>query len=225
MTGGSAFSSGSRMVDLLTGHGLVLATRNPHKVRELERLLEPRGIRVFALPSGAPEVPETENTFTGNALLKARSAARYLARANDLPDGVSREAVAMADDSGIVVDALDGRPGVQSAYYGGPGLDDEGRLQLMLQEMKDVPEERRTARYVCVLALCFGSGPDGPEERIFEGRCEGRIALAKSGDGGFGYDPVFMDPELGQTFAEISPAAKDERSHRGRALGLFLDAL
>ncbi len=203
--------------EYLARHGLLLATRNEHKRHEFARLLESRGIRVFGLPATAPETPETENTFAGNAALKARAAGPY-----------ADAHVVLADDSGIAVDALGGRPGIHSARYGGPELDDVGRLQHLLNELAGVPDERRTARYVCVLALYAGHLTDSPlaeDPLLFEGRCEGRIARSPRGTGGFGYDPIFFDPELGQTFAEIAPAVKDARSHRGRALARFLAAL
>lgn len=211
----------------LSRHGLLLATRNQHKLREFRRLLEERSIRVFESPADAPEVAETADSFAGNAELKARALGAYLARA-ELPPGYSRALPVLADDSGIAVDVLDGGPGVYSARYGGDGLDDAGRVALMLRELAGVPEAERTARYVCVLALYAGHLPDRPfpeEVLTFRGVCEGRIAFEPAGSEGFGYDPVFFDPELGRTFAQIPPAVKDARSHRGRALEAFLEAL
>jgi XTP/dITP diphosphohydrolase len=183
---------------------LLIATTNPGKVRELAALLEGSSYRLISLrdlPQPLPVVEETGTTFAENALLKADY---YHSQTGTLT---------IADDSGLEVDALGGRPGVYSARYGGEGLGDADKIRLLLEELKDTPEEKRTARFVCVIALVGGS-----ERRIFEGRCEGRIAFVPRGSGGFGYDPVFIDPELGRAFAELSDAEKSARSHRGKAL-------
>ncbi len=182
---------------------LLLATHNPGKAREIETILSgcghpivhlgDRGIRDAYEESGA--------TYEANAIGKARHYAAISAL------------VAIADDSGIEVEALDGRPGVLSARYGGRGLDDGGRNRLLLEELRGVPEERRGARYVALAAI---ARPDG-FLRTFSGVCNGRIALVPAGSGGFGYDPLFCFPPLGVTFAEMPPADKDRVSHRGAA--------
>jgi XTP/dITP diphosphohydrolase len=150
---------------------------------------------------GASLPEETGATYRDNAILKARAAARLTG------------SPAVADDSGLEVDALGGAPGLLSARYGGPGLDDAGRCARLLAELRDVPEARRTARFRCVLALVEPGG----REQVVEGVAEGRIAEAPRGRGGFGYDPVFYYPPLGRTFAELTDAEKAEVSHRGRA--------
>jgi len=186
---------------------LLLATSNPGKVREFDRILKaiPGGLRVALPPAGMPEVVEDAPTFEGNARIKAVALSRVV-------DGW-----VVADDSGLVVDALGGEPGVRSARYGEPehpGLDDAGRRRLLLERMRDVPPGSRAARFVCVLALARG----GAVEATFEGTCEGEIAAAESGAGGFGYDPVFHFPAAGRTFGELEPADKDRFSHRAKAL-------
>lgn len=182
---------------------LLIASNNAHKVEEFRRLLADLPIElVTPRDIGLDlDVEETGDTFEENARLKAHA----FAEASGLP--------ALADDSGIEVDALDGRPGVRSARYGGPGLDDPGRTQLLLREMSGVPDGRRACRYRVVLVL---ADPDGSEETA-EGSCEGVVARAASGTNGFGYDPIFHVPEFGRTIAELSAAEKDAISHRGRA--------
>lgn len=145
---------------------------------------------------------ETGDTYRENALIKARAGAALT--------GV----LALADDSGIEVDALGGAPGVRSARFGGPGLDDAARTALLLERLRDVPAGRRTARYRCVVALVWADGT----ERTAEGTAEGVITAAPRGTGGFGYDPIFEDLALGRTFAELTPEAKAAVSHRGRAV-------
>ena len=182
---------------------LVLATLNPGKGRELRALLGdiPFEVRTLAELGGAlPE--ETEDSYRGNALLKARAAAR-----------VAR-AWALADDSGLEVDALGGAPGVRSARYGGPGLDDAGRCGHLLEALHGVPPAKRTARFRCVVAIVDQAGG----EHLAEGVVEGLIAEAPRGTGGFGYDPVFVYPPLGRTFAELSPSEKARVDHRGEAV-------
>jgi XTP/dITP diphosphohydrolase len=153
----------------------------------------------------AIEVDETGDTYEANATLKAIA----YARASGL--------LSLADDSGIEVDALDGRPGVHSARYGGPGLDDAGRTALLLHELEGVPAAKRTARYVAVIAIAEPRIEDGAPVELFRGVQEGRIAHAPRGANGFGYDPVFLVGET-TTQAELSEAAKDRISHRGQAL-------
>ena len=183
---------------------LVLATANRAKARELQALLGGIPYRVLDL-SDFPLLTlpaEGEESYEDNALLKARAVA-----------GATRT-LALADDSGIEVDAFGGRPGVLSARYGGEGLNDEDRWRLMLRELRDVPPTQRTARYRCVVALC---SPDG-REATTEGVVDGLILDAPRGDGGFGYDPIFYYPSLDATFAEVTAEAKHAVSHRGQAM-------
>jgi XTP/dITP diphosphohydrolase len=153
----------------------------------------------------APEVEEDGNTFEHNALKKAR----IISWTFGMPT--------LADDSGLCVDALGGKPGVFSARYGGEDASDEQKCLRILEEMKDVPDDRRTARFVCVLALAT---PER-EQHFFRGFCEGRITHELRGSGGFGYDPIFFYADAGCTFAEMSRDAKNQVSHRGKALQLF----
>lgn len=185
---------------------LVLATLNPGKARELVELLGevPFEVRLLSDYPGAVGPEETEATYSGNALLKARAAVG------------ATGAWALGDDSGLEVEALGGLPGVRSARYGGPGLDDAGRCELLLKELRDVPDERRGARFRCVIAIVDPGG----REWVVEGVAEGTITREPRGTGGFGYDPLFYFPPLGQTFGQLSDAAKSEVSHRGRAAAL-----
>jgi XTP/dITP diphosphohydrolase len=146
--------------------------------------------------------PESGDSFLENARIKAEAAARL------------GRTVALADDSGLEVDALGGRPGVISARFGGPGKTDAERCRLLLDEMRGVPPARRTARFRCVAAIADPSG----RTQFAEGACEGRITLAPRGNRGFGYDPVFEIPALGKTLAEVEPDVKNRLSHRGHAL-------
>ena len=182
---------------------LVVATLNRAKGRELLELLGdvPWDLALLADTPGATLPEETGKTYADNALLKARAAAR------------ATGATALADDSGIEVDALDGEPGLHSARWGGHGLDDAGRNALLLERLRGVPPERRTARYRCVIAIVDPGG----RERVVEGTCEGVIAEAPRGDGGFGYDPLFFVPPFGRTFGEMDAARKHGVSHRGIA--------
>jgi XTP/dITP diphosphohydrolase len=185
----------------VTADPLVLATRNPGKVRELARILGEQvslaGLDTFP---GAPDVPETGATFEENALLKARAVAAY----THLP--------AVADDSGLCVDALNGMPGVLSARWAGKHGDDRANLNLVLAQIADVPDARRGARFVCAAALV-----DGTREVVVTGSLAGRLTRAPRGSGGFGYDPIFLPDGFGLTTAEMTPEAKDAISHRGRA--------
>ncbi|HEY2436101.1 MAG TPA: RdgB/HAM1 family non-canonical purine NTP pyrophosphatase [Solirubrobacteraceae bacterium] len=185
---------------------LVLGTRNPHKLREVARLLAPAGIAVEPLPDGVELPPETGETFAANALPKARIAAGATAQP------------AIADDSGIEAEALGGAPGVRSARYAGPGADDEENLAKL---MRQAPPGSRL-RYVCALAYV---DPAEGEERVFFGYCRGEMAEGRRGSGGFGYDPVFLPGEGhdGRTMAELSDTEKDAISHRGNAVRAFLD--
>ncbi|OGG47919.1 MAG: non-canonical purine NTP pyrophosphatase, RdgB/HAM1 family [Candidatus Handelsmanbacteria bacterium RIFCSPLOWO2_12_FULL_64_10] len=182
---------------------LVLATRNAHKVREIGQVLGGGlSLRSLADFEGFPEVPEEGETFEANAVRKAT----VVARALGLP--------AMADDSGLEVDALDGAPGVRSARFSADGATAEENNAKLLRMLKDAPEERRSARFRCVIAVAW---PDGTV-RTAEGACEGRIAEAPRGAGGFGYDPLFVPEGYGQTFAELGEEVKNRISHRARAL-------
>ena len=184
---------------------LLLATRNAGKLAELQRLLETAvpGVEVVGLADVPeyPEAPETGATFEENALLKAREAVRH----TGLP--------AVADDSGLTVDALNGMPGVLSARWSGSHGDDDANTALLLGQVADVPDERRGAAFVCAAALVT---PDGTE-RVLERQWRGRLVREKRGTNGFGYDPVFVPEGLDVTSAELSPAEKDARSHRGQA--------
>ena len=185
----------------------VLATRNDHKVAEVTRILQAEGLDVelIALPDDAPDVAETESTFAGNALLKARSAAAVTGLA------------AIADDSGLCVDALHGMPGVLSARWSGQHGDDAANLALVLAQMSEVPDARRGAQFVCAAAWV---GPDG-QEHVVEGVLEGSLAREPHGENGFGYDPIFRPLGFALTTAELRPHEKDAISHRGQAIRLL----
>jgi XTP/dITP diphosphohydrolase len=182
---------------------LVLATLNRAKGSELLELLGdvPWDLSLLADTAGATLPEETGKTYADNALLKARAVVR------------ATGATALADDSGIEVDALDGGPGLHSARWGGPDLDDAGRNALLLERLRGVPPERRTARYRCVIAIV---DPDH-RERLVQGVCEGVIAPEPRGAGGFGYDPLFFYPPFNATFGEVSAERKHGVSHRGIA--------
>lgn len=183
---------------------VVLASGNAGKVREIQALLG-AGWRVRPqLEFGVVPVEETGETFLANALLKARHAARV----TGLP--------ALADDSGLEVDALGGAPGVRSARYAGPEADDVANCGKLLAALQAVPDAQRTARFRCLLV--WVDGPDDGSALVAEGTWEGRILPAPRGEGGFGYDPVFLDLETGLAAAELTAEAKNARSHRGRAL-------
>jgi XTP/dITP diphosphohydrolase len=185
--------------------GVVLASRNEAKLRELARILggevRLRGLDEFP---GAPEVAETGATFEENALLKARAIAAY----SGLP--------AVADDSGLCVDALNGMPGVLSARWAGRHGDDEANLELVLAQVADVPDERLGARFVCAAALVVPAGGQA-REQVVTGEVEGRLIRVRRGTGGFGYDPIFVPDGFAETTAEMTPEDKDAISHRGRA--------
>jgi len=191
------------LIDL--SQGLVLGSRNAGKLRELAALLEPLGIQCRSLDglAGAVEVEETGSTFAENAALKATEQANALG----LP--------VLAEDSGLVVEALDGRPGVYSARFAGTDGDDEANNRLLLTELADVPDARRRAHYACHMAL---AAADGSVVATSSGECHGRIATAPLGAGGFGYDPLFIVPEYHRSFGEVAGEVKAMISHRGRAL-------
>jgi XTP/dITP diphosphohydrolase len=185
---------------------LVVATRNAGKLREIRHLLEGQGISVIGLDSfpEAPEVEEDGETFAANAVKKALAMARFT------------NSPCLADDSGLVVAALDGRPGVHSARYAGAGATDHDNNCRLLKEMADIPAARRQAAFCCVMALCL----QGEPPHLFEGRVEGMILDREKGDGGFGYDPLFWLPEFSCTMAELPLTTKNHISHRGQALRL-----
>ncbi|MBT8492971.1 MAG: RdgB/HAM1 family non-canonical purine NTP pyrophosphatase [Deltaproteobacteria bacterium] len=188
---------------------LLFATGNHGKVVELEKLLGDLELEVLSfrdMDTPPPEVVEDKDTFEGNARKKAAEISQFYG----LP--------ALADDSGLCVDALDGQPGVYSARYAGPEADDAANNQKLLAELAGVPAERRIARFRSVLALADVKGSLGDQVLVSDGSCEGVILDAPRGDGGFGYDPLFLVPELGQTFAELGVGTKNDRSHRAMAM-------
>lgn len=183
---------------------IVIASRNPGKIREIRHALTMPGVKLLSadeLP-GWPEPEETGSTFEENAVIKASELCRRFDEA------------ALADDSGLVVDALGGEPGVLSSRYAGPEGDAERNIERLLREMETVPEGKRTARFICVIALVFPSG----ETLITDGVCEGEILTSRSGSGGFGYDPVFAPAGFTHSMAELTIEEKNRISHRGRAL-------
>ncbi len=191
---------------------IVLATGNAGKVREMGEILAPFGFEVVAQSAlEVPEAEETGRTFVENAILKARNAAAH----TGLP--------AIADDSGLEVDALGGAPGIHSARYAGPGAGDADNVAKLLRTLEGVEEARRTARFQCLMV--YMRHADDPTPLIFQGTWEGRILTAPRGDGGFGYDPVFLIEALGRTAAELDPATKNRLSHRGQALRALAEAL
>ena len=190
---------------------LVLATRNRHKGEELAALLGGLGIMIRTLDEfpDAPEVVEDGDTCEANAIKKARTIAEF----TGLP--------AVADDTGLVVDALDGRPGIYAARYAGEDATYDDNCRKLLLELRGVPRERRTARFLTVAAIALPSG----EIRVAQGILEGEIAEEASGTLGFGYDPVFLIPELGKTLAELSADQKNAISHRAKAFTQAKDLL
>ena len=187
----------------------VLASRNPGKLKEMNEILSHLGIQVCSEEEAGVdvEVEETGTTFEENSRLKAEA----VMKASGLP--------AIADDSGLCVDCLGGAPGVYSARYGGPELDDAGRYRLLLENMPG--QMPRTAQFVSAITCCFPNG----DVLTARGECPGTIAYAPMGEGGFGYDPVFFVPPLKKTFAQLTPEEKNAVSHRGKALAAFRDKL
>lgn len=183
---------------------IIIATKNKGKAKDFEQLLEPMGYKVLTLHDVAPhmDVEETGETFEANAILKAEAIAQEL------------QATVIADDSGLEIDALDGEPGVYSARYSGEERNDESNIDKVLQKMVQVPNDEKTARFRCVLALAS----PGKETLLFEGTCEGLIIDERKGDNGFGYDPIFYVPALDKTMAEMEPSEKASVSHRGNAI-------
>ncbi|MCB9788266.1 MAG: non-canonical purine NTP pyrophosphatase [Deltaproteobacteria bacterium] len=216
-------------MELRTERRVCVSTRNPHKLAELAALLAPLDLGVVsAAELQVPEVEETGATFADNALLKAAAAFRVTGLAS------------LADDSGLMVDALDGEPGVYSARFAGPDASDADNNRLLLERLADVPEQRRGAAFHCALALLVpevvanaagpggAAGPGVPEgARLFalEGSVAGRILEVPRGAGGFGYDPLFLHPPTGLTFAELDGARKNRISHRARAFAALHDTL
>ncbi|MCY3554811.1 MAG: XTP/dITP diphosphatase [Gemmatimonadetes bacterium] len=188
---------------------LVLATRNPGKISEIKALLP--GVRVAPAGSfpGCPEPEETGRTFEENALIKARAVSRYTER------------TALADDSGLEVDALDGAPGVHSARYAGTDATDQDNIRRLLDALDGISDADRTARFRCVVAVV---APDGRTWSA-DGVCEGRILQAPQGESGFGYDPLFVPAGYEKTFAELDAGVKNRISHRALALGRIADVL
>lgn len=186
---------------------LYLASGNAHKAREFQALADAAALPVQVVSAaeigGMPPVAEDTGSFAGNARKKAR------ALRERLPPG----SWSMADDSGLCVDALEGGPGVESAYYAGPRASGAENLAKLTATLRELPEGPLTAHYVCVIAV---AGPDG-EEQLFEGRCEGALRREPAGTGGFGYDPVFVPAGNDRTFAELGEEVKNALSHRGRA--------
>ena len=184
---------------------IVLASKNPHKLVEINEITKKFGFELVLQSELGVDLDVEENgtTFEENSFIKADA----VMKATGLP--------AMADDSGIVVDALNGEPGVYSARYGGEGLDDAGRYQLLLQNMRGQLD--RSAKFVSVITCCFPNG----DVITARGECPGTIAFAPMGEGGFGYDPVFFVPGLKKTFSQLSAEEKNAISHRGKALEIF----
>ena len=183
---------------------LILATRNSGKIKEIQYLLAGTSwqVRSCDVYEGCPEPEETGNTFVENALIKARAIAEYTGQ------------ITLADDSGLEVDALDGAPGIRSARYSGPDATDISNNALLLQNLSGLPDDRRTGRFRCAIAILT---PDG---RIWttSGTCEGHIGNKARGGGGFGYDPLFTPDGYNQTFGELDPNVKNSISHRGKAM-------
>ena len=193
-------------------HKIVLASNNPGKVREIAALLTDQQLTVIPQSDfGVPDIEETGLSFVENAILKARNAARHAG----LP--------AIADDSGIEVDALRGAPGIYSARYAGPGASDAANLQKLLEDLKDVPEDDRGARFQCLMV--YLRHERDPTPLICQGTWKERILFAPRGTSGFGYDPVFFVPTHGCSAAELPPELKNQLSHRGQASRQLVAAL
>ena len=198
---------------IMNRRSLIIATGNLHKVEEFEQLLKGDQFVVLSAHAfgGMPEVEETGKTFAENAYLKARALKKI----------VPEDVWLLADDSGLEVDALNGKPGVYSARYAGEGASDQDNVRKLLKALKGVPAEARAARFKCVLCVIDSRGSIS----YYENTCEGRIAATFSGESGFGYDPVFIPEGYQQSFAELGVAVKSELSHRARAVRAFSSAL
>ena len=191
---------------------IVLASNNAGKVREFNQLLTDSDIEVIPQSEfSVAEIEETGLTFVENALLKARNAAAH----TGLP--------AVADDSGLEVDALQGAPGIYSARYAGAGASDQDNVQKLLEALKNVPEKKRSARFQCLMV--YMRHAQDPTPRIFQGTWEGQILYETRGDNGFGYDPVFYVPDQRCSSAQLSPEVKNSLSHRGQALKQLVQSL
>ena len=190
---------------------LYLASGNAHKVLEFQALADVSGLALEIISAkamgGMPQVVEDTGTFIGNATKKARALKALL----------PSDSWVLADDSGLCVDALDGAPGVESAYYAGPQSDSAANLAKLVQTMRDVPDAQRGAHFICVLVLIDGSG----RKHVFEGRCDGRLLHDQRGGAGFGYDPLFVPAGESRTTAEMAEAEKNAISHRGQAASLL----
>lgn len=187
---------------------IVIATRNMHKLEEFKAILAPMGIEALSLSDlgVCGEADEVGETFRENAKLKAEYVYQQVNRS------------VLADDSGLVVEALGGAPGVFSARYGGPNKTDQERRQYLLGQMKDIPSEKRQAAFVCVLCWIRENG----EIEFFQGKADGIILSVEKGTSGFGYDPIFLDEKSQKTFAELQATEKDQISHRGRAVASWV---
>ncbi|WP_019242831.1 MULTISPECIES: XTP/dITP diphosphatase [Bacillus] len=190
---------------------LIIATKNKGKAKEFVELFAPLGYEVMTMLDleDAIEVEETGKTFEENAILKAESLSKQY------------NTMAISDDSGLMIDALDGRPGVYSARYAGEAKNDEANIEKVLEELKNVPEEKRTARFYCALAVAI----PGQETKTVSGTVEGRILTARQGENGFGYDPVFYVPSLEKSMAQLQSEEKNAISHRGNALRKLKETL
>ena len=183
---------------------VIIATKNKGKAKDFEAIFKPYGYQVLTLHDVAEDmdVEETGTTFEENAILKAEALSQRL------------QTFVLADDSGLAIDALNGAPGVYSARYAGEEKSDEANMDKVLEELAEVPDNQRSARFCCAIAL---AGPDMETKTAF-GTCEGIIAHDKKGNNGFGYDPIFFVPELGRMMAELQPSEKATISHRGNAI-------
>lgn len=187
----------------------ILATHNKGKIKEVQAILEPLGFEVEPIPEDFPEIAENGESFEENAMIKAKAVCAALGQP------------AIADDSGLTVDALDGFPGIHSARWAGPDATDHERNEMLLEKLLCVPESQRNAQFVCVAACAFPSG----KTLTVRGKCHGTILGEEHGEGGFGYDPIFCVPEYGCTFAELEPDVKNAISHRARAFTALGSAL
>ena len=187
----------------------VLASHNKGKIQEVKQIWEPMGFEIVPMPEDFPEIEENGESFEENAMIKPLAVSKALS----LP--------AIADDSGLVVDALDGFPGIHSARWAGPDATAHDRNLLLLEKLLSVPEDQRGAEFVCVAACVF---PDGKELAV-RGQCRGTILSEEHGTGGFGYDPIFCVPKYGCTFGELDPEVKNSISHRARAFTALGSAL
>ncbi len=199
---------------------LIVATKNAGKMREIKEILSDLPYHVISMEEAGidEDIIEDGNSFEENALIKAKAIWKLAGGGN--PEGMFPDAMVLADDSGLEVDALGGAPGIHSARYGGPGLDDVGRYRLLLKNMEGIPVEARTARFVCAMVLVTDEA-----QLIRRGTVSGRILEAPCGSGGFGYDPVFWVTEANKGSAEMDAAEKNRISHRGRALADMREAM